>query len=54
MKQICTYEDGKVKMLETSLNDNKITASINSGFVFVVDVTRYVDDILAYKKDNLK
>ena len=52
--KICTYEDGKVKMLETSLNDNKITASINSGFVFVVDVTRYVDDILAYKKDNLK
>lgn len=52
--KICTYEDGKVKMLETSLNDNKITASINSGFVFVVDVSRYVDDILAYKKDNLK
>ena len=52
--KICTYEDGKVKMLDTTLNDNKISASINSGFVFVVDVTRYVDDILAYKKDNLK
>lgn len=52
--KVCTYENGKVKMLDTTLNDNNITASINNGYVFVLDIDRYVDNILAYKKDNYK
>lgn len=52
--KVCTYENGKVKMLDTTLTENNITANINSGYVFVLDIDRYVDNILAYKKDNYK
>ncbi len=52
--RVCTYENGKIKMLETTLAENNIKANINSGYVFVLDIDRYVDNILAYKKDNYK
>ena len=52
--KVCTYENGKVKMLDTTLTENNISANINSGYVFVLDIDRYVDNILAYKKDNYK
>ena len=52
--RVCTYENGKVKMLDTTLTENNISANINSGYVFVLDIDRYVDSILAYKKDNYK
>lgn len=52
--KVCTYENGKVKMLDTTLTENNITANINNGYVFVLDIDRYVDNILAYKKDNYK
>ena len=52
--KVCTYENGKVKMLDTTLTENNISANINSGYVFVLDIDRYVDSILAYKKDNYK
>ena len=52
--KVCTYENGIVKMLDTTLTENNITANINSGYVFVLDIDRYVDNILAYKKDNYK
>ena len=41
-------------MLDTPLTENNISANINSGYVFVLDIDRYVDNILAYKKDNYK
>ena len=52
--KVCTYENGKVKMLDTTLTENNISANINNGYVFVLDIDRYVDNILAYKKDNYK
>ena len=52
--KVCTYENGKVKMLDTTLTENNISANINNGYVFVLDIDRYVDSILAYKKDNYK
>ena len=52
--KVCTYENGKVKMLDTTLTENNISANINNGYVFVLDIDRYVDNVLAYKKDNYK
>ena len=52
--KICTYESGQIKMLDTTLIDNNITANISKGYVFVLDINRYIDNILAYKKDNYK
>ena len=52
--KVCTYENGKIKMYDTTLTENNISAYINNGYVFVLDIDRYVDNILAYKKDNYK
>ena len=52
--QICTLDNGRIVMLDTYIEDNKISATIKKGYVFVMDIVRYVDTILGYKKDNYK
>ena len=51
---IATLVNGKIKLLDTSLVDNTISAEVEAGYVFVVDGIRYIDNIFTYKKDNYK
>ena len=51
---IATLVNGKIKLLDTSLVDNTISAEVGAGYVFVVDGIRYIDNIFTYKKDNYK
>ena len=49
-----TLVNGKIKLLDTNLTDNTISAEVGVGYVFVVDGIRYIDNIFTYKKDNYK
>ena len=51
---VATLVNGKIKLLDTSLVDNTISAEVGAGYVFVVDGIRYIDNIFTYKKDNYK
>ena len=51
---VATLVNGKIKLLDTNLVDNTISAEVGSGYVFVVDGIRYIDNIFTYKKDNYK
>ena len=51
---VATLVNGKIKLLDTNLVDNTISAEVRSGYVFVVDGIRYIDNIFTYKKDNYK
>jgi len=51
---VATYDNGKIKIIESNINGNEVSAIINSGYVFVLDGIRYVDEIMTYKKDNYR
>lgn len=51
---VATLVNGKIKLLDTSLVNNTISAEVEAGYVFVVDGIRYIDNIFTYKKDNYK
>ena len=51
---VATLVNGKIKLLDTNLTDNTISAEVGVGYVFVVDGIRYIDNIFTYKKDNYK
>ena len=51
---IATLVNGKIKLLDTNLLDNTISAEVGAGYVFVIDGIRYIDNIFTYKKDNYK
>ena len=51
---VATLINGKIKFLDTNINENTISAEVCAGYVFVVDGIRYIDDIITYKKDNYK
>ena len=51
---VATLVNGKIKLLDTNLVDNTISAEVEAGYVFVVDGIRYIDNIFTYKKDNYK
>ena len=51
---VATYDNGKIKIIESNINGNEVSAKVNSGYVFVLDGIRYVDEIMTYKKDNYR
>lgn len=51
---VATYDNGKIKIIESNINGNEVSANIKSGYVFVLDGIRYVDEIMTYKKDNYR
>ena len=46
------YSD-KVRIFDTTLSGGEISAEVVSGEVFVIDGIQYINDILAYKKENV-
>ena len=52
--RVATIVNGEIKLMETKIDDNKISAEVDSGYIFVIDGIRYIDNILTYKKDNYK
>lgn len=51
---VATLINGKIKLLNTNLVDNTISAEVGNGYVFVLDGIKYIDNIFTYKKDNYK
>ena len=51
---VATLVSGKIKLLDTRVEDNTIIAEVGRGYVFVLDGIRYIDEIFTYKKDNYK
>lgn len=53
--KVATFDErGHIKLLTTLIDGNNISAEINNGYAFVIDIVRYAEDIITYKKDNFK
>ena len=52
--KIATIEGGKIKFLNTGIEDNKISATINKGYIFVFDGINFIGNIINFNEDNYK
>ena len=51
---VATIDRGKIKFLDTTVEGEVLSAKVSSGYVFLIDGIKYVDNIFTYKKGNYK